>query len=82
MKIFGVPDLDTTVLDALLDYIAKMESRRPVVVQYIMHYQRISVSARPCQLPLSLKVCAVMSNNRVITAFQAKPGAPIKITET
>jgi len=75
MKIHGTPDLDSTAYEAILDYLVKnnLEADR------ILFYQRMPVDARPCKLPLSLKVQAILKNNVVVTAFQPAPGQPARI---
>ncbi len=79
MKEYGQPDEDTAPYSRLLDHIAE---RYPTLsIQYVLHNQRVPIDARPCQLPLSLRVQAVLSNGQIITAFQAKPQAVVQIQE-
>lgn len=75
-KTYGEPDADSSVLEALLDSLGDAE------VRYILHHQRMPINARPCKLPCSLIVQAVLTNEVVVTAFQAEPGARIQITRT
>lgn len=70
---YGKPDEDGTVLTCLLSAVEGQE------VLYILHHQRIPVDARPCRLPLSLTVQAVLDNGKVVTARQDKPGAKAHI---
>lgn len=73
MKEYGTPDKDDTAYKVLLNHVKDME------VLYIMHKPRVPIDARMCQLPQSLKVQAVLTNNTVITCFQPAPGRPAKI---
>lgn len=73
MKVYGLPDPDSTALDTLLAYVDGMD------VMYVLCHQRMPVDARPCKLPLSLKVQAILKNNVVVTAFQPAPGQPARI---
>lgn len=76
MKTYGTPDADTSAYDTL------MKAVEGKFLQYIMHYPRVAIDARPCQLPTSHKVIAVLSSGRTITAFQAKPNGKVKLSET
>ena len=76
MKVYGVPDADLTAYNLLVEYVGS----RPVL--YILHHQRMPVDARPCKLPLSLSVQAVMEDGAVITAQQPSPGTRARILET
>lgn len=73
MKEFGTPDADLTAYKVLIAYVADQS------VNYILHHQRMPVDARPCKLPLSLRVQAVLANGQVVTAFQAAPGKKVQI---
>ena len=75
MKEYGTPDADTAVYDVLREYIAYSD------VQYIMHYPRKPIDAKPCQLPQSLTVVAVFANGRTVQAFQAAPGHRVTLKE-
>ena len=75
MKAYGQPNADTTALDLLLTLVD------PEKVAYILHHQRIPIDARPCKLPQSLLVQAVMLDNTVISVRQNTPGdRAIKVT--
>lgn len=73
MKIYGQPDPDDTAYKLLMEYVGDKD------ILYILHHQRIPVDARPCKLPLSLRVQAVLLNGEVITAMQPEPGKPARI---
>jgi hypothetical protein len=80
MKAYGTPDADPTVYDALVLYLeASQDGPGP---DYFIHHPRVPIDARPCRLPLSLRVQAVMPGGAVVTAFQARPGARVKITHS
>lgn len=68
MKVYGQPDEDTAALDLLLKLVD------PEKVVYILHHQRIPIDARPCKLPQSLLVQAVMLDSTVISVRQNIPG--------
>lgn len=68
-KIYGSPDADTSTYDLLMEAVQGKEVLR------ILHHQRKPIDARPCQLPDSLMVQAVLIDGTVITARQAKKGA-------
>lgn len=76
MTSYGTPDSDPAPLAALM---IAVEGRE---VEYVIHFPRVAIDARPCLLPLSLKVSAVLANKQVVTAFQAAPGRRIEITTT
>ena len=76
MKEYGTPDADTATVDALRKWLTDNNMQ----AEYIMHYPRVQVDARPCRLPLSLTTQMVLTNRRVVTAFQAKPGARVQVT--
>lgn len=63
-KEYGKPDIDVSAYLLLLDTVKDMD------VKYIMHYDRVPVSARPCRSPGLLKIQALLSNNKVITVVQ------------
>jgi hypothetical protein len=75
MTEYGTPDSDTAPLDTLKAWLLA-NSQEAV---YIMHYQRVPIDARPCQLPTSLKVQAVLEDGRTVTAFQPSIGAAVQI---
>lgn len=76
MKSYGTPNEDTAPLTALMDAVKGLE------VEHILHFPRVPVDARPCQLPLSLVVKAVLQNKAVVTAFQPSPGKRVEISVT
>ena len=76
MKVYGTPDADTATVETLQKWLADNNMQ----AEYIMHYQRVPVDARPCKMPLSLTTQLILTNKRVVTAFQAKPGAKVQIT--
>jgi hypothetical protein len=73
MKVFGVPDADPTAYHRLLDYV---QGRK---IKYVLHYTRVPIDARPCLLPQSLRVQAVMEDGSVVTSVQAAPGRKARI---
>lgn len=75
MKEYGPRDEDTTAYDVLTRHIEANQ----LEVNYIMHYARMPIDARPCQLPLSLLVVAVLSDGSILRCRQARPGAPARI---
>lgn len=75
MKIYGTPDDDTSVQEALL---AHVESRGLTdEVDYLMLYKRIPIDSRMCKLPRSLKAQVMLKNKLVIEAIQYEPGGRI-----
>ena len=68
MKYYGDPDEDKTALNLLLSTINEVD------VQYILQHQRKPVDAKPCQLPGSVTVQAVMLNSSVVTVRQDSIG--------
>lgn len=75
MTEYGTPDSDTAPLDTLKSWLLANTQK----AVYIMHYQRVPVDARACQLPTSLKVQAVLEDGRIVTAFQPCIGAAVQI---
>lgn len=73
MKVFGIPDADPTAYETLLTY---LKGRR---IKYVLHYTRVPIDARPCLLPQSLRVQAVMEDGSVVTSVQAAPGHKARI---
>ncbi len=73
MKEYGTPDADQTAYQVLLDHTRNMD------VAFILHHQRVAISARACQLPQSLRVQATLANGQVITCQQAAPGHAARI---
>ena len=73
MEEYGTPDSDKTAYMVLLAYVEGMD------VKYILHHQRMPIDARPCQLPQSLKVQAVLGNGKVVTCQQAAPSHAARI---
>lgn len=73
MKVYGVPNVDPTAYHCLLDYLAGRK------VKYILHNQRVPIDARPCLLPQSLRIQAVLEDDTVVTAFQAAPNHKARI---
>lgn len=73
VKEYGTPDADPTAYQLLLSHVQGM------AVVSILHYPRVAIDARPCQLPLSLRVQAVLANGVVITSWQPSPGRPARI---
>lgn len=73
MKVFGVPDADTTAYQRLLEHV---QGRK---IKYVLHYTRVPINARPCLLPQSLRVQAIMEDGSVVTAVQAAPGHKARI---
>lgn len=67
MKVYGTPDADTTAIDYLLSIVSVEQ------VESILHHPRISIDARPCKLPQSLLVQAVMMDRTVISVRQNAP---------
>lgn len=78
MVIYGKPDEDTATVDALNNWLREQQAE----AVYILHHQRVAIDARPCRLPLSLTTQLVLDDKRVVTAFQARPGARVTITIT
>lgn len=78
MVVYGKPDEDTATVDALQNWLRE----QPAEATYILHHQRVPIDARPCRLPQSLTTQLVLEDKRVVTAFQAKPGAKVAITIT
>ena len=72
---YGLPDSDSAPLDTLKAWLVDNNQ----VAVYIMHHQRVPIDARPCQLPTSLRVQAVLDDGRVVTAFQPQLGAAVQI---
>lgn len=77
MKVYGVPNTDPTAFHALLDWL--YINRTGKKIKYVMHYQRVPIDARPCLLPQSLRVQAVLEDGTVVTAMQAAPGLKARI---
>ena len=67
MKVYGTPDADTTAIDYLLSIVSVEQ------VESILHHPRIPIDARPCKLPQSLLVQAVMKDKTVINVRQNAP---------
>lgn len=78
MKVFGVPNADPTAYHTLLDWL--YINRKGQKIKYVLHYTRVPVDARPCLLPQSLRVQAVMEDGSVVTSVQAAPGHKARIT--
>jgi len=76
MRVYGKPDPDSAAYDALMLAVGD------ATVTYIMHHPRVPIDARPCQLPTSLMVQAVLVGGKVVTARQLSVGGRINITET
>ena len=76
MRIYGKPDDDSAAYNALMQAVGDAE------VTYIMHHQRVPIDARPCKLPTSLMVQAVLVGGKVVTATQIGIGGRVAITET
>lgn len=68
MKLYGVADEDTTAYDFLISLIDTDKTL------YILLHARMPVDARPCKLPMSVTVQAVMEDSTVITVRQNAPG--------
>jgi hypothetical protein len=68
MKVYGVPDPDTTAYELLMTLVDQQD------VKSVLHHQRMPMDARACQRPGSLLIQAVLNNNTVITVRQSYPG--------
>lgn len=69
VKEYGTPDPDDSAYKVLLELVGHLP------VKYIMHYPRIPVDARMCQMPGSVKVVALLEDNTTITVRQDRPGS-------
>lgn len=72
MKVYGKSDEDKSAENLLMSLIAGED------VQYVMLHARKPINARPCQLPGSLTVQALLVDGRVISVRQNKVGAEPK----
>jgi hypothetical protein len=75
MKQFGPKNIDEAPLNGLLETL-KVKRLEPL---YILHYARVPMNVRMCQQPGSLKVQAVLPDNKVLTVIQLRPDGPITI---
>jgi hypothetical protein len=72
-KTYGKSDPDMAAENLLMETI-----RGEDVVSILLH-PRMPINARPCQLPGSLTVQAILASGRVITVRQNKVGATPKV---
>lgn len=72
-KEYGQPDADTAAYRLLLQTIEGLQAIR------ILHHPRKPLNAKPCQLPGSLLVQAVMLDGTVVSVRQAKVGATPRV---
>lgn len=68
MTEYGPKDPDTSAYDKLLELAKGYE------IVYILHHARLSLTARACQWPGSLKVQAVLAESKAITVVQLQNG--------
>lgn len=71
-KVYGVQDPDTTAYDLLMQIIKDKKVAR------VLLHQRMPINARPCKLPGSLTVQAVLESGEVITVRQPRLTGPAK----
>lgn len=64
IKSYGEPDEDTLAADML------HEAVKDEKVKYFLYHPRTPIGARPCKLPGSLTVQAVLENGKVVTVVQ------------
>lgn len=65
---YGLKDADTAAYNKLLELTS---THKPV---YILHHARVPLTARACQWPGSLKVQAVLAENKTVTVVQLQNG--------
>lgn len=71
-KVYGESDEDSTAEDLLRELVADKS------VAYLLLHKRMPLNARPCKLPGSLTVQAVLTNKTVVTVRQTKVGGPAR----
>ena len=74
-KVYGESDKDLTAENLL------RETIKDCSVRYLILHQRMPLSARPCKLPGSLMVQAVLSDGQIVTVMQNKVDGPARVTE-
>ena len=74
-KVYGESDKDLTAENLLRETVKDSE------VRYLILHQRMPLNARPCKLPGSLTVQAMLSNGCVVTVRQNKPAGEARVIE-
>lgn len=69
VKVYGKSDPDTQAEDFL------RSNLQGKTVRYIILNQRVPINARPCQLPDSLTVQAVLEDGSVVSVRQNRKGS-------
>jgi hypothetical protein len=68
VKHYGTPDEDPTTLNRLLTLVKEED------VLYILHYPRRPMNSKACQWPGSLRVTAILKDNKILSTIQLLDG--------
>lgn len=72
---YGTRDADLSAYNKLCEEVKSVQAVYPTcTVQYIMYWPRVSLHAKTCQWPGSVRVTAVCSESRTITVTQLADG--------
>ena len=68
VKHYGKPSEDTEPLEKLLSLIDLGNTN------YITHFPKVEINARPCKMPGSIKVSAIMKDSKVLSVIKHVDG--------